>query len=246
VHANYGVWAVGTDFEYLLLQKILAEHAPVRVVLYVYVGNDIFEIDRPYECCAAGPLIEYRPEGPAARCPEARWRFTLASRLGHSPAPYPIRVATAWSSAARHAAAAFAVLGFWIDRPPHFISPEGAGSEEGWAHFRQLLAAMRDQLRARNVDFAVTLLPTRTALQARDPAGLPSYEAERRVAALTAELGIRTLDGWNVFAAAVKRDGAARYFLREYDIHLSAEGHRLVADWLAPELAAMPGGDACP
>ena len=35
VHANYGVWAVGTDFEFLLLQKILAEHAPVRVVQHV-------------------------------------------------------------------------------------------------------------------------------------------------------------------------------------------------------------------
>lgn len=241
VHANYGVWAVGTDFEYLLLQKILAAHAPALVVLHVYVGNDIFDVDRPYECCAAGPLVDYRPEGPVARCPEARWRFTLASRFGHSPAPYPLRVATGWSYAARHTAAAFAVLGFWLDRPPNFISPENAGSEEGWEHLRQLLTAMRDQLRARGSELAVTLLPTRTALQARDPSEVPTYRAERRAGALAAELGIRTLDAWNVFAAAVQHDGAARYFLGEHDIHFSPAGHRLVADWLARELGPVPG-----
>src|SRR5262249_24783640 len=84
-HANYGVWAVGTDFEYLLLQKVLAVHRVAMVVLHVYVGNDIYDIDRPYACCDAGPLLDYQAEGPAGRCAQARWRFTIGSRLNHSP-----------------------------------------------------------------------------------------------------------------------------------------------------------------
>jgi lysophospholipase L1-like esterase len=138
------------------------------------------------------------------------------------------------------------VLGFWIDRPPNFIGPESAGSEEGWEHLRELLAAMRDRLRARRIAFVVTLLPTRSALQTRDPSEVPTYRAERRLAALTAELGIRTLDAWDALAAPVQRDGGARYFLGEHDIHLSPAGHRLVADWLARELGALPAADRRP
>jgi hypothetical protein len=92
VHANYGVWAVGTDFEYLLLQKILAAHRPAMVVLHVYVGNDIFDIDRPYECCEAGPLLDYPPSGPAARFPPP----VGVSRSRHASAARPHRIRCAW------------------------------------------------------------------------------------------------------------------------------------------------------
>lgn len=66
VHVNDGIWAVGNDFQYLLLHKVLAVQRPLLVVVHVYVGNDIYEIDRPYECCESGPLLEYSAGGPRA------------------------------------------------------------------------------------------------------------------------------------------------------------------------------------
>ena len=240
VHANYGVWAVGTDFEYLLLQRILAAHTPALVVLHVFLGNDVYEIDRPYECCEMGPLLAYPPSGPTPRCSTARWGFTLAAYLGRSPPPYPLRVATASSYAARHAAAAFSRLEFQLDPPPHFISGEGKASEQGWEHFAQILATMRDELAARGVEFIVDLLPNRSALEvaASDPA---SDETRRRAAAIAAQLGIRTVDAWDVLAEAVRRDGARRYFIGEHDIHFTPEGHRLLAEWLDRQLPPVAG-----
>jgi len=94
---------------------------------------------------------------------------------------------------------------------------------------------MRDALAARGTAFAITLLPVRQALEAPGSPEPPAQQTRRRMHALTAQLGIRTLDAWDLFAAAVQRDGAARYF-RPQDIHFTAQGHRLVADWLATQL----------
>jgi hypothetical protein len=183
------------------------------VILNVYVGNDVSDIDRLYECCAGGPLLDYSSSGLTARCPEPHWGIALASRLGRSPPPYPLRVATAWSHAARLATAAFSRLTFRLDLPPNFISTEGQASEQGWDHFGRIVTQMRDELSARDVLFVVTLLPSRPGLEATDPQSAPSYRTRLRLAALTAQLGIATLDAWDLFADAVKRDGAARYFL---------------------------------
>lgn len=44
------------------------------------------------------------------------------------------------------------------------------------------------------------------------------------------------LDPREMLEAAVRRDGAARYYLAPPDIHFTPEGHRVVAAWLAAEL----------
>jgi len=238
-HANYGVWAVGTDFEYLLLQKVLAER-PAMVVLHVYVGNDIYDIDRPYACCDAGPLLDYAQGVPSARCPSARWRFPLALRLSRSPAPYPLRVASGWSYAAAHAVAAWSRLASRWEPRSDFIRAEGEGSERGWEHFTQILTKMRDDLRAQDIPLVVSLLPNRSALDARGPSLMASDRARRRIAAVTAQLGIQTLDAWDLFVDAVQRDGSAPYFRDPHDIHFTPEGHRLLADWLATQLPPLP------
>jgi hypothetical protein len=189
-HVNFGVWAVGTDFEYLLMEKILAEQTPAMVVLHVYAGNDISDIDRPYECCDGGPLLTYETGVPRARCSTPRWGISLASRAGRSPPPFPLRVATAYSYAARHAAARFSRLVFRFDAPPNFIGVEGEASEEGWEHFTAILARMRDELRRRGIPFVVDILPSRWALDSTIPPEAPSYRSGRRIAAIAADLGI--------------------------------------------------------
>lgn len=244
-HANYGVSAVGTDYEYLLLQRILSAHAPAFVVLHVFLGNDIYEIDRPYECCASGPLLDYQVDGPVPRCSSARPGIALARYLGRSPPPYPLRVATGWSAAARHVAAAFSQITVSLDLPPNFIKSEVAGSEQGWAHFAQILAAMRDQLAARDIGFVVDLIPNRAALEVAAGGGAPPA-ARSRAAAIAASLGVATIDPWDLLTEAVRRGGSRRYFLGEHDVHFTLEGHRLMADWLDSQLpapnAAASGG----
>src|SRR5262249_13817819 len=188
-----------------------------------------------YECCEAGPLLDYTAAGPTVRCPTARWGFRLASRFGRSPPPYPLRVATAWSYGARHAAAAFSRLVYRLDLPPNFIQPRREATDLGWDHFNLILERMRDELRARGVAFIVNLLPERFALESIDPTS-SSYRTLLRMRTVTANLGIQTLDAWDLFAQAVKRDGARRYFREERDIHFTPDGHRLLADWLAAQL----------
>jgi lysophospholipase L1-like esterase len=241
LHRNYGVWAVGTDFEYLLLQRILAEHSPSVVVLHVYVGNDIRDIDRPYACCEAGPLLDYAADGPIARCESAQWSFPLAYRLSRSPPPFPLRVAASWSYAARHAAAAFSRLTSRLEPGAEFILSEGEASQTDWEHFTQILATLHDGLPP-NVELIVNLLPNRQALEMTDPKSSPSYRAAERIAEITARFDIRTIDAWDVLATAVKRDGARRYF-RDQDIHFTPEGHRLLADWLEAQLPSAPPVD---
>jgi hypothetical protein len=234
-HANYGVWAVGPDFEYLLLQKLLATQRPALVVLHVYVGNDVYDLDRAYACCEGGPLLDYAADGPRARCPTPRWAFPLAVRLARSPPPYVLRAATGWSHTARHAAADFSRLTARLETPPHFISTEGEAGELGWKHLERILAQMRADLAGRGIDFVVTLLPIRRALESADPSD-PGERARRRIAAVTSGLGIPTLDSWDLFAAAVRRDGSSRYFVGDRDIHFTPQGHRLLAEWLATRL----------
>ena len=239
-HRNYGVWAVGTDFEFLLLQRILDLHSPALVVLHVYVGNDVYDIDRPYACCEAGPLLDYGPDGPIVRCEHAQWSLPVAFRLSRSPAPYPLRVATRWSYAARHIAAAFPQLMVGFEPRSDFVRSEGEAGDTGWDHFEQILAKLHDNMPP-NADLVVDLLPVRSALEAADPTASPAYRAGRRIAKITEELGIRTLDSWDLFAKAVARDGSLRYFRDEHDIHFTPEGHRLLADWLEKELPTQGG-----
>jgi lysophospholipase L1-like esterase len=234
-HRNYGVWAVGTDFQFLLFERILEAHSPAMVVLHVYPANDIYDIDRPYACCDAGPLLEYGPDGLTARCTAARWRLPLGFRLSRSPPPYPLRVAAHWSYAARHAAASIPRLVLPFEPRTDFIRAAGEASETGWEHFAQILAKLHDEMPP-NAELILNLLPDRHALEADNPAVTTAYRAGRRVVTIAEKIGIRTIDAWDVFAAAVKRDGAARYFRDENDIHLTPAGHRLLADWLEKQL----------
>lgn len=233
VHTNHGTGGVATDFELLLLRRVLAAHQVSMVVLHVCLNNDIQDLDRPHECCDAGPLLEYVHQTPQARCPVPRLRLTSAARFGRSPPPYPLRVATAWSLTARHLASGFSRMVAQLDHP----QPASAVDEEQkWRHFELILATMRDNLQRDHIAFVVALMPDRGALEAADPSAVPSFPTRRRVVEIATRLGINTLDAWDAFAAAATREGAARYFLGDNDIHLSSDGHRLYADWLGQRL----------
>jgi hypothetical protein len=143
-----------------------------------------------------------------------------------------LRVAAGVSSAASYAVAAFAGLrrrhheGL---RPPDFV----AASEP-------ILRAMRDELRARDIAFLVVGLPFRRDLA--QPRSRPTLvDAQLRGCE---SLGIRTLDAAAPFREAERGNGAGAYFLPGDNVHFSPEGHRLVADWLAPRLGTSHGGES--
>jgi hypothetical protein len=242
-HRNYGVSNVGTDYEYLLFRGLGTQHRFAAVVLYVYVGNDLHDLDRPYECCEVGPLLRYEPAGPSARCPTARWGLTTKMWLAQSPAPYVFRVATAVSATARQVVSVVPRIGQALRGPPQALRADGEVSEAAWSHFDAILGAWALELREKDIPFTVVVLPHRDALE-KDGSNHPARRIRQGVVERTARLHVSLLDSWDVFGKAVDQDGTDRYFLRiggRKDIHFSPEGHRLLAGWLAERLSRPAG-----
>lgn len=238
-HLNFGVPNVGTDYEYLLAGAVLARRPVGSVVVHFFVGNDAYDVDAPYECCDDGPLLDYAGDGARARCPSPRWRIGRRTRLATSPAPYPLRVATSFSATASWLVHLWPAFAHAVVPPPHFVSSEADASDEGFRHLEAILARWRDDAAALGVPFTLVLLPHRDGLERPDFASRPPHRTRTRVTAIASRLGIRVLDAWEPFAAAVARDGAARWFLVKNgrpDIHFTSEGHRLLADWLVARL----------
>ncbi len=99
-HINAGVRAVGPDYYLQVVRQWTARLAVRRVVVHLFLGNDLDNIDLGYHCCMGGPLLDYSDGAPRSNCPEPRWGFSTAQLLETSPAPYPLRVATGFSAAA--------------------------------------------------------------------------------------------------------------------------------------------------
>jgi lysophospholipase L1-like esterase len=229
-HVNAG-WADSSlDAELLVARAWTGRLRVARVVLYVFGANDLAELDRASPCCVGGPLLD---AAGAARCDAPGLPSSRLDLLAASPPPYPVRVATAGSALARRAALGFGAIGRMIDRlrrgPPS--SPEAR-----WARYASLLGVLRDDLARRSVPLTVVYLPSRAALESAAPRETADYALRGRVLARCRELGVPALDPWEMLEAAVRDDGAARWFLPPPDIHFTREGHRRMAEWLASRL----------
>jgi hypothetical protein len=232
-HVNAAVPATGPDFQLLVIDQWLRRVPLDLVVLHLYMGNDLLEMDRPYPVCDDEPLLRYGPDGPEPRCPQPVWGS--GGRRLQSPAPYPLRVATSFSAAARHLCALL-----W--RVAH---RQLAPFDEAlaWQHLEIVLAAMQARTRAHGVALVVDLIPYRDTLEgAAAPVRTPHVQylqgLHEKMAALVRRLGIQMIDPWPLFAGRVARDGGSAYFLDQPpgDGHFDSAGHRLLADWLADEL----------
>ena len=228
LHINAGVAAMSVDYYLLHAERWLARRHIDRVVFYVFVGNDLDEIDQEMACCWDGPLLDYGPDGPRERCPKpASSDDALA---WHSPLPYPVRAATKFSSLALRLAALYSG-----SRPKR-------EHDSKWPHFEAVMGAARDRMVASGVGFAVVLLPLREALQSAEPKQSEAYAVRTRAMETCNRLGIRTLDTWDFFEGAGHRTGLARLFITRdgfEDLHFSAEGNEQFARWLARRLGAL-------
>ena len=261
-HINSGTPAAGPDADLIIARQwIEHEHVDLTIV-YFFMGNDVQDIDRAYTCCGMGPLLDWHGAEPRPRCTDLEWTFPVGVLLSDSPPPYPLRVASGWSSFAAHATAGVDNLNRAILSEQLFDVNFGTWHvvpmEERFAKVERILRLLRDEFRAAKAPLLLVVLPYRETLERAN--GLPpsahdvwntleeGRAGHRRVVAIARGLGIDVLDAWPPFDEAVGREGAAKWFAHDYpgDVHFSAAGHRLFANWLAPQLEQRGIGGAVP
>lgn len=235
IHLNGAMASMSLDYEFVIARHWLDRSPwPVKLVVLNLFYNDPLEIDQAMPCCDEQPLLTYPGDRVQERCPQPVW----PAGYGASPAwlarysapPYPLRVATAISSAARY-------LDAWLVSLTPFAPPPPEGERDPWGHFEAVFRALRDDLKARQVPLVAVLMPIRGVLEGRLPGGIDAVGINRQLGALARDLGVPVLEAAEAFPASGGADDISRYFLGRDDIHLSAEGHLRLAAWLEPRLA---------
>lgn len=256
-HVNLGAVGAGPDV-YLLGLTRWAPRARARLaVVYLFAGNDLFDLNARYLCCAGGGLLRDEGGRLAPRCPEARWDIPLKAHLANSPPPFTLRALAGVSRVAGHLLAltvraqqgAFR-RGFGIGPSPN----DPASQSPRWALFARTVGAIAAAAREHRTPLLVVVLPSRTTLE--QTLGLPALANDywggaaageaghRRVVATAREAGLDVIDAWDFVRGAMQADGVDALFAREYpgDVHFSPLGHRRLADWLLPQLRARGVG----
>ena len=234
VHINAGFAGTGTDFQLALARRLAPTIKPRLIVLWVYGGNDLADLDRPYACCDQGPLLDWTATPPASLCAEPRWNIGLRTRMARSPPPWPLRQASRWSVAARHGVDLFVWTAGAL--APGMGPSQGAAAAGGATD--RFVAAVRtlDALAAAGEGRLIAvLLPHRAALEDAMVRGAGPGVTHTRLLAALRGARVPTLDTWAPLAAAVARGRAGLYRDRE---HPGPAGHALLAGLVAPWLAS--------
>jgi hypothetical protein len=232
-HLNAGFPGTGPDHHLAVLRAWLPALKPDAVVLYLYPGNDLLDLDRSYACCDHGPLQDSAFE---SRCETPSWAFPFRALLARSPAPYPLRASSAHLHLAAHLSAAFS-------RITASLEPslgDAAGSKEvesAWSRYGGSLGAIRDVAAEHNVTLTAVLLPTRVALE---PGAAPSHATgvADRMLKVARQESLQVLDA-RPWIAPLARDGSFAHLFGDgvtWDEHLSETGHESFATWLFERL----------
>lgn len=227
-HLNGSVPGSGTDLQLLVIRQWLKRVRLDLVVLHFFVGNDIYDMNRPYPACDDQPVLRYTEAGPVPRCPQPLWGG--GGRRLKSPAPYALRVSTSFSVAAQHICALL-----WR------ISHSRVSSFDeslAWRQLEAVLRAIRDAARTRGVPLVVNLIPYRASFEEKS-ANMDALRRHRRKSIeLMRRLDVPAIDPHDLFAKRVRVGGSGALFLASPpgDVHFNPKGHRLMADVLAEEL----------
>lgn len=234
-HVNAGVPALAPD-GYLGVLQAWQRRAHFDVVtMYVFAPNDVGDLDGPAPCCGFAPLLTYAGDRARLRCAEP-----LPADLGragfewlryNSPPPYIVRALVDHSALAAHVGAYLVDLGHRSSLSSRFSAAERL------RHLGIILRTARDELAARGTVFRLVLFPG----DVRAAGGSDNTAREHdQIVALARELGVPLLDATALLrtAAGERRD----LFLRPFDPHFNAAGHRAVAEWLHGAWAAPPDG----
>jgi lysophospholipase L1-like esterase len=220
-HINAGYSGSGTDFHYLLIQSWLDRMHFDLVVLHLF-SNDLNDMSAHYLCCPDGPLLDYRGAEPVARCPTAVARPHRLAILRHSPAPYALRVATAFSRLAAH-------LTLILGGTPTDADNRTDGDQT------RVLKRIAEATRAHGTRFVVVRLPAEYEADVSGP--VPTIAASAQAAPLET-LGVPLLDPAPALFAASPQGEVSGWYIGD-QTHFNAAGHAYLADWLAPRLRAL-------
>jgi hypothetical protein len=116
-----------------------------------------------------------------------------------------------------------------VSQNPDGPVPQAVHDESLTNEYRDRLAALRDELERRGVDFVVTVFPAFPSVYGQEPSAVLSW-----MDGLIAELDLRALSFLGPFMAD-GREGNELYLL-PFDAHASAAGYALAADVLADRL----------
>lgn len=258
-HVNLGVGGAGPEAYLFAFERWASALRPRLAVVYVFLGNDLFDLEREYLCCAGGPLYRDAAVPPTPRCPAARWAVPLKTHLATSPAPFALRALAANSAVAWHLQRlvqsvpdALYRRGFHLVEGAH----ESASLTPRWNLLARRLQALARSSATRHIPVLVVALPSRHTLErslGREPHGFDYWgdresgeSAQHRVVSEAHAAGLDALDAWEPVRTGVALHGLDAFFANRYpgDVHFSPLGHRAVAAWLAPALAerlARPG-----
>jgi hypothetical protein len=228
-HLNGGVSGTSPD-DYLVLVESWVKRVPVdRVVMYLFAGNDLINLDMPHPCSGWESLLNYedgrahlRLASPASGAQQIGLHWLLIN----SPPPYIDRVLIE----AHSTAAAFlgSIMTEWNQR-----AGWGRDREITYAHVEDILRTVSEELRSRHIAFTVVVLPQAGNIDTEGP----SEELSSLTRGIAKKLEIDELD-----ATELLRDSLARgeHPIQPDNTHFTPEGHLLMAKWLHEHLDREP------
>ena len=231
LHVNAGVPAIGPDGYLALARRWLPVLRPELVVVSLFAGNDLIELDSPYPCCEWGPLLAYDGPAPSLRCPTARGLESRSLALewlrSTSPPPYLLRTTAAVSAFSAYATAAFL--------QPERHAPT-IGEDVTLAHLGSIVAALRDESRTQGAELAVVVLPLRASLASPSPRATVGFQTGASMVDIARRQHVLVLDAWDLLEAESRARGVDPLFADA--VHFSRAGHEIVAAWLHRNLPA--------
>ncbi len=226
-HVNASIAGTAPDV-YLALLQLFLDGDPLDGVVMHLTPNDYIDLGHHrYSCANDDSLMKYDEQVQLRvhKDAEGGWCDRLARAVRRSPPPFVLRVGIRNSSFAAHAAAAIAA---W---------QQGAADVDPEPRIDRILGRASYELAARRIPFVVNVWRDRRNVEAGT--SRPDDPANRFLE-LARRAGVQTLDTWDLLYEAVHRDGVAVFSnsAGPTDIHFSADGHALVAEWLHRELPA--------
>jgi len=230
-HINGGISGIAPDAYFAVLRSWLAMYELHQVVLYLFAGNDVRDIDGPYPCCNWQSLLSY-DHGASLRCsqptPPDLTRTTWTWLRHNSPPPYLVRALIGRSVVAAYLGAIMVEAGM------RNSSIADQSDEMRLFHIEAVLRAAAKELQTRSTSLLVVALPdsneindsrrahstTKGLMEAARRAGVPAVDASDMIAQAAQ-------DGQRVFLGSPERP----------DVHFNRNGHELMANWLAKQLS---------
>ncbi|MGB0591991.1 MAG: hypothetical protein ACPGU1_20105 [Myxococcota bacterium] len=233
VHLNVGFSGTGPDHHLRVLKAWWPVVKPAAVVLYLYPGNDLLDLDRAYACCDHGALLDHALD---SRCEAPQWSFPLGALLARSPAPYPLRAASSHSAFFAHLSAGFSRLVHGLE--PRLGDEAGSTEAEGaWERYSAVIVAIERFVAARGAALNVVLLPTRAALEPEGEAN-HALGVGDRMAEVLRLAQIPGLDARPMFRGLGRGGSYAHLFSDQgaWNEHLGPQGHQALSNWLQGRL----------